>query len=93
MTKKDFIHLMSAKADLNLKQSGAAYDAFLKVIEEKLKAGEKVSFIGFGSFNVVDKPARTARNPRTGKAIKVAAKKVVKFRPGSGLKTLKKGKK
>ena len=93
MTKKDFIHLMSAKADLNLKQSGAAYDAFLKVIEEKLKAGEKVSFIGFGSFNVVDKPARTARNPRTGKAIKVAAKKVVKVRPGSGLKTLKKGKK
>ncbi|HBN04285.1 MAG: DNA-binding protein HU-beta [Bacteroidetes bacterium] len=93
MTKKDFIHLMSAKADLNLKQSGAAYDAFLKVVEEKLKAGEKVSFIGFGSFNVVDKPARTARNPRTGKAIKVAAKKVVKFRPGSGLKTLKKGKK
>lgn len=93
MTKKDFIHLMSAKADLNLKQSGAAYDAFLKVIEEKLKAGEKVSFIGFGFFNVVDKPARTARNPRTGKAIKVAAKKVVKFRPGSGLKTLKKGKK
>jgi DNA-binding protein HU-beta len=61
--------------------------------KEKLKAGEKVSFIGFGSFNVVDKPARTARNPRTGKAIKVAAKKVVKFRPGSGLKTLKKGKK
>ena len=93
MTKKDFIHLMSAKADLNLKQSGAAYDAFLKVIEEKLKAGEKVSFIGFGSFNVVDKPARTARNPRAGKAIKVAAKKVVKFRPGTGLKTLKKGKK
>lgn len=93
MTKKDFIHLMSAKADLNLKQSGAAYDAFLKVVEEKLKAGEKVSFIGFGSFNVVDKPARTARNPRTGKAIKVAAKKVVKFRPGSGLKSLKKGKK
>lgn len=93
MTKKDFIHLMSAKADLNLKQSGAAYDAFLKVIEEKLKSGEKVSFIGFGTFNVVDKPARTARNPRTGKAIKVAAKKVVKFRPGSGLKTLKKGKK
>ncbi len=93
MTKKDFIHLMSAKADLNLKQSGAAYDAFLKVIEEKLKSGEKVSFIGFGSFDVIDKPARTARNPRTGKPIKVAAKKVVKFRPGSGLKNLKKGKK
>ena len=42
MTKKDFIHLMSAKADLNLKQSGAAYDAFLKVIEEKLKQDEKL---------------------------------------------------
>ncbi|MCK9162917.1 MAG: HU family DNA-binding protein [Bacteroidales bacterium] len=93
MTKKDFIHLMSAKADLNLKQTGAAYEAFLNVMEEKLKLGEKVSFIGFGSFSVIDKPARTARNPRTGKAIKVAAKKVVKFKPGSGLKDIKKGKK
>ncbi len=93
MTKKDFFHLMAAKADLNLKQSGAAYDAFLNVMEEKLKLGERVSFIGFGSFTVVDKPARTARNPRTGKAIKVAAKRVVKFKAGAGLKDIKKGKK
>lgn len=84
---------MAAKADLNLKQTGAAYEAFLNVMEDKLKLGERVSFIGFGSFTVVDKPARTARNPRTGKAIKVAAKKVVKFKAGSGLKNIKKGKK
>ncbi|MDD2192073.1 MAG: HU family DNA-binding protein [Bacteroidales bacterium] len=93
MTKKDFIHLMSAKADLNLKQTGAAYEAFLNVLEEQLMQGERVSFIGFGSFTVVDKDARTARNPRTGKAIKVAAKRVVKFKPGSGLKDMKKAKK
>lgn len=84
---------MSAKADLNLKQTGAAYEAFLNVLEEQLMQGERVSFIGFGSFTVVDKDARTARNPRTGKAIKVAAKRVVKFKPGSGLKDMKKAKK
>lgn len=84
---------MSAKADLNLKQTGTAYEAFLNVLEEQLKLGQRVSFIGFGSFTVVDKEARTARNPRTGKAIKVAAKRVVKFKPGSGLKEIKKGKK
>jgi Bacterial nucleoid DNA-binding protein len=93
MTKNDFIHLISAKAELNLKQSAAAYDSFLSVMKEKLQAGERVSFIGFGSFTVLDKPARTARNPRTGKSIKVAAKKVVKFKAGAELKNLKKGKK
>lgn len=81
---------MAVKTGLNLKQSAASYDAFLNVIEEKLIAGERVSFIGFGTFSVVDKPARTARNPKTGKDIKVAAKKVVKFKVGAGLKELKK---
>jgi DNA-binding protein HU-beta len=93
MTKKDFVQLMSAKTGSTMKDSAASYDAFLKVIEDKLRAGERVSFIGFGSFAVVDKPARTARNPRTGKPIKVAAKKVVKFKAGASLRELKKGKK
>ena len=88
MTKKDFIHLMSEKAELNTKETTAAYDAFLDVMHEGLKLGKKISFIGFGTFSVVDKPARIGRNPRTGESIDVPAKRAVKFKAGSNLKDI-----
>ncbi len=57
----------------------------MKVTESTLKKGDKITLVGFGSFSATAKPARTGRNPRTGAAIKIAAKKVVKFKAGSDL--------
>jgi DNA-binding protein HU-beta len=59
--------------------------ACFDTIQEQLKKGEKVTLIGFGTFSVVKRKARTAKNPRTGKAVKVPAKKVAKFKAGSKL--------
>lgn len=89
MTKKEFIQSMGVKSGLNQKQATASYDAFLSTIEDELRKGEKVSFLGFGTFHVVGKDAHTARNPKTGEEIKVPFKKVIKFKVGSGLKDLK----
>ena len=62
--------------------------AFINVTGEALKAGDKIALIGFGSFAVAKKPGRTGRNPRTGAAIKIAAKNVVKFKAGAELNAL-----
>jgi DNA-binding protein HU-beta len=62
-----------------------AYDAFLGITADYLKAGEKVSFLGFGAFSVQERPARVAKNPATGEMVNVPAKKVVKFKAGSDL--------
>jgi DNA-binding protein HU-beta len=60
-------------------------DEFVRLTQETLKSGEKVSLTGLGSFTPKDKPARTARNPKTGATVQVPAKKVVKFKPGKEL--------
>ncbi len=83
MTKKEFTDKMSEKAGLNKVDAQKAYDAFLEVTSDYLKAGEKVSFLGFGTFMVQAKAERTARNPRTGETIKVPARNVLKFKAGS----------
>lgn len=85
MTKKEFADLIAAKSGLTKADSMRAYDAFLEVSSDLLKKGERIQFLGFGSFAVAERPARVARNPRTGKEIKVAAKKVVKFKAGKQL--------
>jgi DNA-binding protein HU-beta len=59
----------------------------MDAIEKSLKKGDRVGLVGFGSFSVAKRAARTGRNPQTGKAIKIAAKKVVKFKAGSDLAT------
>ncbi len=82
MTKKEFSDKMAAKAGISKTDAMKAYDAFLGVATDCLKAGERVSFIGFGTFSVQEKPARVARNPRTGETINVPAKKVLKFKAG-----------
>lgn len=85
MTKKEFADKMSEKCGLTKTDSMRAYDAFMATAQEYLVNGEKVTLMGFGTFAIQDKPARTARNPRTGKQIKVAAKRVVKFKAGKEL--------
>jgi len=85
MNKAELIDAIAQKASMTKADAKKALDAFLEVTSESLKKGDKVTLIGFGTFSVVERAARTGRNPITGAALKVPAKKVVKFKPGSEL--------
>jgi DNA-binding protein HU-beta len=87
MNKAELIDAIATNAELTKVDSKKALDAFIKAVSTALKKGEKVALVGFGSFSVSKRSARTGRNPRTGAAIKIAAKKVVRFKPGSELTT------
>jgi DNA-binding protein HU-beta len=86
MKKADFISAVAEKTGLSKKDTTAALDATLETITEALKAGDSVSFIGFGTFSTVDRAARTARVPGTDRVVPVAATKAVKFKVGKQLK-------
>lgn len=87
MTKAELVQKIHAKSGLATKaQTEAALDAIIAALTEALKAGESVTFTGFGSFKVTDRAARKGRNPRTGKEISIPASKAVKFTPGKSLK-------
>ena len=86
MNKAELVDAIAGKTDLTKAASKKALDAFIAATSEALKNGERVALVGFGSFSVVERSARTGRNPQTGKEIKIAAKKVVKFAPGAELK-------
>ena len=88
MTKSEFVSLVASKAELTKKDSEKALDAIIASIEETLKKGESVTFVGFGTFSVTERAARTARVPRTGEEVKVPAKKAVKFKVGKNFKDL-----
>ena len=85
MNKTELIAAMAEKAGLTKVDAGKALNAYVDVVKEQMAKGEKVSLVGFGTFSVGSRPARTGRNPRTGKAIKIAAKKSAKFKAGKGL--------
>lgn len=85
MNKAQLIDAIAAESGLTKADSKKALDAFIKVTGEALKANDKIALVGFGSFGVSERSARTGRNPSTGAEIKIAAKKVVKFKPGSEL--------
>ena len=85
MTKADLVSAV-AETGMTKKQASAAVEAVIDAITGALKKGDKVSLIGFGSFSVKKRKARTGRNPRTGKAIKIKAKKVPAFSAGKALK-------
>jgi len=85
MNKTELVQAIAEKANLTKVDSKAALDATLEAITAALKKGDKVSLIGFGTFQVVKKNARQGINPATKQKIKIAAKKVVKFKPGAGL--------
>lgn len=85
MNKGDLIDAISSEAKITKADAQRALDAFLMVTSKSLKKGEKVTLVGFGTFSVAKRAARTGRNPQTGKEIKIAAKKVAKFKAGSEL--------
>ena len=85
MNKAQLIDAMAEKAGLSKADAKKALDAFVGATTDALKGGDRVALIGFGSFSVSERAARTGRNPQTGKEIQIAAKKVVKFKAGSEL--------
>lgn len=87
MNKKELIDAVSSHADLSKADAGRAVDAVTNTITSELAKGGDVRLIGFGTFSVSKRNARTGRNPRTGKEIKIAAKKVAKFKAGASLAT------
>jgi DNA-binding protein HU-beta len=88
MNKTELIEHIANEAEISKASAGRALDAFLEGVKNTLKAGEDVTLIGFGTFAVSERPARTGRNPKTGEEIKIKAAKVPKFRPGKGLKDI-----
>ena len=88
MKKTELCAAVAAKAGLTRKYAEAAVSAVIDVIGETLKDGEKVAIVGFGSFEVKERPARKARNPRTGEEIEIAASKAPAFKAGKALKDI-----
>ena len=85
MNKTQLIDAIAEKSGLTKVDSKKALDAFVAAVGEALQKDEKVALVGFGSFSVSERSARTGRNPQTGKSIEIAAKKVVKFKAGAEL--------
>ncbi len=86
MNKAELVAAIAAKTELSKKDSEKALKAFIEVVSEELKKGEKVQLVGFGTFEVAKRAAREGRNPQTGKAMKIAASKAPKFKAGKALK-------
>ena len=86
MNKTDLIDAIASSAELNKKQAKAALEATLEAITASLKAGDPVQLIGFGSFKVNARKARTGRNPQTGAEIKIKSSNVPAFVSGKALK-------
>ena len=85
MKKSDLCDAMAEGAGISKADAGRALDAFIDATSNALKGGERVALVGFGSFSVTHREARKGRNPQTGKEITIAAKNVVKFKPGAEL--------
>jgi DNA-binding protein HU-beta len=86
VNKSELIDAIAEAAGLSKAQAGKALDATVEAVTAALKAGDEVTLVGFGSFYVADREARTGRNPRTGEEIKIEASKQPKFRAGKSLK-------
>ena len=82
----ELVSAMADKTGLSKKDAEAALKAFTDVVAEELKKGEKIQLVGFGTFEVAKRAARTGRNPQTGKEMKIAASKAPKFKAGKSLK-------
>ncbi|MFT4669857.1 MAG: DNA-binding protein HU-beta [Ulvibacter sp.] len=87
MNKSDLIDVMAGDAGVTKAAAKKALESFLGNVQGSLKKGNRVSLVGFGSWSVSKRAAREGRNPQTGKTIKIAAKKVVKFKAGSDLQS------
>ena len=85
MNKAQLVEAMASEAKMTKVDAKKALDAFIAATTKNLKKGDRIALVGFGSFGVAKRAARKGRNPRTGKEIKIAAKKVVKFKAGAEL--------
>ena len=88
MNKTELVAAMAEKTELSKKDAEKALKAFTDVVAEELTKGEKIQLVGFGTFEVAERPAREGRNPRTGETMKIAASKAPKFKAGKALKDI-----
>ena len=86
MNKAELVAAIAEKTELSKKDSEKALKAFIDVVTEELKKGEKVQLVGFGTFETSKRAAREGRNPQTGETMKIAASVAPKFKPGKALK-------
>ena len=92
MTKADIIAKLAEEIKISKKAAGQTLALVTDSVAQAMRKGEKVTFVGFGTFSVVQRKARKGRNPQTGKEIKIAAKKAPKFSAGAALKAAAEGK-
>ena len=85
MNKSELVDAMASEAKITKADASRALEAFMNATTKSLKKGDRVALVGFGTFSVAKRAARNGRNPQTGKPIKIAAKKVAKFKAGKEL--------
>ena len=88
MNKTELVAAMADQAGLSKKDAEKALTAFVEVVAEELKKGEKVQLVGFGTFEVAERAEREGRNPQSGEPMKIAASKAPKFKAGKALKDM-----
>lgn len=88
MNKTELVAAMSEQTGLSKKDAEAALKAFTDIVAEGLKKGEKIQLVGFGTFEVSERAARTGRNPQTGEEMPIPASKAPKFKAGKALKDM-----
>lgn len=86
MNKSELVDSIAQKSGLNKTQSTEALNAFMETVGEALEKGDTISLVGFGTFSVKERAARTGHNPKTREKIEIAASKVPSFKAGKGLK-------
>ena len=86
MNRAELIVAMAEKAEISKKDAEKALKAFTEVVADGLKKGDKIQLVGFGTFEVSERPAREGRNPQTGATMNIAACKATKFKAGKALK-------
>lgn len=88
MNKTELVAAMAEQTNLSKKDAEAALKAFIDVVSEELKKGEKIQLVGFGTFEVSERAAREGRNPQTGETMEIKASKTPKFKAGKALKDM-----
>lgn len=86
MNKSELVDAIASEAGLTKDQATKALNAFIASVQSALERGDDVALVGFGTFSVKERAARTGRNPKTGEALQIAASKVPSFKAGKGLK-------
>ena len=87
MNKRDLIAQVAQDTGVTKSSAGAAVDSLLETITKALKKGDAITFVGFGTFKTTQRRARVVKNPRTGDAIKIPKRRVVRFTAGKALKS------